>query len=285
MKSIFLTAVLFLSIPAWAGDKVGNGGDVIVCPDQRTILLDIFQGKEDWGFETIERSGTRAQIIADTLMKFQTTDPVIAQRFLARAQEIENEISMLEQNEQHKSKLVKLTKNELVNISDEGVAELPPGCEMVQAATQVQAPFPGEVKFTFQKATWLSLDPDVQASLILHEVIYEHMISVFEYSSRSTRYLNASLHAGNLDTVRGYFDVSSLFVWRNLDIVEDRMKGRTFGVTKKCVIYHSRQNVSDNQMLVTTINIGRRNVATKTENFREAMDTFHRRYVQAGACD
>lgn len=284
MKTLF-AAILISSMSVWAGDKVGNGGDVIICPSERTILLDIYQGKQDWGFETIERSGTRAQIILDTLMKFQQTDPVISQRFQTRALEIENEISMLEQNEQYKSKLVKLTKNELVNISDEGVAELPPGCEMVQAATQIQTPFPGEVKFTFQKSTWLSLDAEVQASLILHEVIYEHMISVFEYSSRSTRYMNAALHAGNLDTVRGYFDVSSLFAWRNLDVVEHNRYGRTFGAAKKCTIYQQRLSREDSHFAVTTITIGRRNVVTKEQNFREALDTFWRKYVQAGACD
>lgn len=284
MKTIFLTAVLLTSISAWAGDKVGNGGDVIVCPHQRTILLDIHQGREDWGFQEIQREGIRPGIIFETIKKFQLTDSVVSQKFLTRALEIENEISKLEEDELYKSNLVKLTKNELVNISDEGVAELPPGCEIVQAATQIQSPFPGEVKFTFQKNTWQSLDADVQASLILHEVIYEHMISVGEIYSRSTRYLNAALHAGSLDTVQGYFGVSLLFAFRNVGFV-DQKAGRVFGASKKCVVHYGYEKIQDNLLLVTTINVGRKNVVTKKENFRESMVYFWDKFVSRGACD
>jgi hypothetical protein len=285
MKYLFLSVLLVSSLPLWAGDKVGNGGDVIVCPDQRTIILDIFQGKQDWGFEEIPRGGTRTQIITDTLNKFMMTDPLISQKLLSRAMELEKELAQLEQSEEYKSKLVKLTKNELVNISDEGVAELPPGCQIVQAATQIQMPFPGEVKFTFQKKTWQSLDTDVQASLILHEVIYEHMIFVGEYYSRSARYMNAALHAGNLDTVRGYFDVSSLFVWTNLNIVESDKIARFFGASNKCKIVYRRESRNDNQMAMLTITIGRKTVVGRMESFRDGMNNFWQKYVQAGACD
>lgn len=285
MKKQFAVIALAASVfaTAYAGDRIGNGGDVIVCPDRSTEVLDLYQGREDWSFEPVVHEGTRAEVITKTLSKFSLVDSYLAAKLSRRALEIEKELTVLEAGGNN-SKLVKLTKNGLVNISDEGVAELPDDCEIVQAATQNQNPFPGESKFTFQKKTWLSLSPAVQASLILHEVVYEHMISVGEFPSRSTRYFNAALHAGQLDTVKGYFDISSLFGFKNLAIREDATL-RRFGAKGLCTIKQQWSTVGDYPRGGTTIMVGRRNVLTHEEYFVKAVTLFWERYATHGACD
>lgn len=285
MKKLLFFLPLTFSLLATAGDKVGNGGDVIVCPDNKTILLDIYQGSEDWGFSALPRKGMRSEIITDTLKSFSRVDPYIFRKILKRALELDKELFLLEQNTGYRSSILKLTKNELVNISDEGVAELPTHCKIVQAATQIQRPFPGEVKFTFQESIWLNLETDVQASLILHEVIYEHMIGTGEFSSRSTRYFTAALHSGYLDTVKNYFDVSSFFSFRNLDIAADGIV-RYFGTKKNCELRRQKFKPGNSDLREgTTIIVGSRNIVTKEEDFSEALELFWRNYVAAGECD
>ena len=285
MKTLFTGVLCVFSLSLFAGDKIGNGGDVIVCPGQKTLLLDIYQGSEDWGLDSVERQGTRSEIIIETISKFKGVDSFIASKLLTRALQLDQEITAKEKNEKYFSKLVKLTKNKLINISDEGVAEMPDGCEIVQAATQIQSPFPGEVKFTFQRALWNSLESDVQASLILHEVIYEHLISVGEEFSRSTRYFNAALHADYLNSVKAYFEMSELFYFKNLAIGDDG-KPRTFGEKKNCSIRRGRNPQANNESFVaTTITVGQINVVSRNKEFLESMSLFMRKYVSNNACD
>ncbi|WPU64177.1 hypothetical protein [Peredibacter starrii] len=284
MKKLIGIMALTTSLFVHAGDRVGNGGDVIVCPNSRTVVLDIFQGSVDWGFEPIMREGSRTQIISETLKSFSAVDPVIASKLLDRALEMEKEIMSLEKSPLRRSKLVKFTTNNLINIADEGIAELPPGCEIVQAATQNQKPFPGEVKFTFQKNIWMSLDTDVQTSLILHEVVYEHMIAMGELSSRSTRYFNSALHANYLQNVKNYFEVSMLFSNKNLQILVDG-KYRTFGEKGLCKIKMNIPSHDESSREGVTIMVGRQNIITLEPNFNGAMKLFWEKYASQGACD
>lgn len=282
MKILLVTVLMVLNVPLFAGDKVGNGGDVIVCPNEKTLLLDIYQGNADWGMETMLRSGNRPEIIKGTLKEFVKTDVFTANKILERALKIETEISRLEETDGTLSSLVRLTSKTLINISDEGVAEISPDCKILQAATQIQSPFPGEVKFSFQKDIWFSLERDVQASLILHEVIYELMISSGEHFSRSTRYFNAALHAGELNSVKRYFELSALFEFRNLAIEADG-RSHVFGA---CSVRRERfKPGNSNQLEGTTITIGSKNIVTKKENFQDAIHYFWKRIVTEGLCD
>ena len=284
MKKLIGLMALTTSLLVHAGDRVGNGGDVIVCPSSRTVVLDIFQGNLDWGFEPIVREGKRPEIIAETLKSFTAVDPVIAAKLLARALEMEKEISQMEKSPLRRSKLVKFTTNDLINISDEGVGELPRGCEIIQAATQNSRPFPGEVKFTFQRDIWDSLDTDVQTSLILHEVVYEHMIAMGELASRSTRYFNAALHSNHLQSVKNYFEVGSLFNYKNLQIVVDG-KYRIFGEKGLCKIKMNLPTHDESAREGLTIVVNRQNIVTLEPNFQGAMNLFLEKYASQGACD
>lgn len=283
MKTLLAALLLLPSLASFAGgDKTGNGGDVIVCPGEPTQLLDLFQGKEDWELAALNRVGTREEIIKNTLADFLRVDPTVGGSLKTRSLEIASEIRKIEKGID--SNLVKLTKNQLVNISDEGVAELPAGCEIIQAATQVQKPFPKEVKFTFQRDLWRKLDEGTKAALILHEVIYEHMIAQGEYSSRSTRYFNAALHAGALTTVKDYFDVSALFEFKNLALVQDAPV-RAFGAKKKCTIKYDFFHDSNMSRGGTTIMIGWKNIVTNEREHQAALNTFWEKYTSQGACD
>jgi hypothetical protein len=282
MKLLLVSFLLVSSFQLIAGDKVGNGGDVVVCPQQKTLLLDIYQGRADWGMQNLQSSGERSQIIRDTLKDFHKIDTSTSRKILERAFQIEADISRLERLTESHSALVRFTSKTLVNISDEGVAEIPSDCKIIQAATQIQSPFPGEVKFTFQKEIWLSLESDVQASLILHEVIYELMITSGEESSRSTRYFNAALHAGELNSVKEYFDLSSLFEFKNLTIKADG-KSHVFGF---CSVKRERFKPGNSQQLEgTTITLGSKNVVTRKENFQDAINYFWKKIVKEGLCN
>ena len=286
MKSqiLFVLGVSLLVNAYAGGDGIGNGGDIIKCPQKPDEVLDLFQGRLSWGFGPILRDGSRVEIITKTFSKFSSVDSTVARKILARSLEMEKELATLERDAAKTSKLVKFTKNDLVNVPDEGIAELPPECEMIQAATQNQRPFPGEVKFTFHRPTWENLTTFAQASLIVHEAVYEHMISVKELPSRSTRYFTAALFAGGVDTVKGYIDMSSLFEFRNLDIREGEAI-RKFGAKGICTVKRFKFEAPNFRERGTTIAVGNQFAARSEEFFDEAMNVFWQKYATRGDCD
>src|SRR5262249_21252593 len=75
----------------------------------------------------------------------------------------------------------------------------PQGCSPGQAAIQIKKQFPEDKTFTISKEMWDKMDPNSRAGLILHEIIYEEMISLGEDNSVNASYINSYMTAGLFD--------------------------------------------------------------------------------------
>ncbi len=281
MKKLGVCLVL-LTANAFATKGGGNGGDVVVCPNKEIVTLDSHQGRESWNFHSKSLSGTREEIIKEALRKFQLIDSFIAKKLLKRALLLNSELEKIEANGNYKSRYVTLTNKKLLNVADEGIAEIPSECEIKQAATQNNdVLFPGEVKFTFQKDIWERMDSLAQTSLVIHEVIYEHLISVNENSSRSARYMNAALFSGNLDTLSDYLDISASLNYKNLEFQQDGFLH--LGSSQKCHAYEG--NYWQGQQGFVSRAWADRRGPIHTNNRIETFNQFYTSTVSTGICE
>lgn len=181
MKSVmFVLTSFFFSLSIWSGHEVGNGGDILRCKDKIT-LFDFHESTTN-GFKKFKASdrdylGTLEQV----LDKFKKVDSKLANQYIKRSKSIYSEISF-EDN-------VTLT-----DVKDSVHASLPKGCELKQIAIRLKAPKKmadgTERNFIIDKGLWNKLTVEERAGLILHEIIYEHLVFLGERDSRKARYLN-----------------------------------------------------------------------------------------------
>lgn len=122
MKPIFLL-LTSLSLQAWAGNKVGNGGDVVICGDKHTIL-DLQDMKDK-------------KIALDKFEKDETYVSILKNRFKLMS---EKKIYL---GEQYKRRLESIVKEidinpdiDLIDVKDSKHISLPKGCKLQQIAVR-----------------------------------------------------------------------------------------------------------------------------------------------------
>ncbi len=178
MKSKFsFLFVLFASLNLLANNKVGNGGDVILCGGT-SELLDFYEVSIPTG-----QKETDPYKVAETqISKMEKVAPTLARQYLKRLKELPQEIDF-------KSEV------QLEDIQDSKHLYLPDPkkCKIQQIAIRKTAVLKGEKRFIIQKDLWNNLSPLHQAGLLTHEVIYEHFSKLSEEDSLKARKLNAYL--------------------------------------------------------------------------------------------
>ena len=170
---------------AHGGNEVGNGGDVIVCKDNKVMLLDYHEAK-DYGFDINLKEddvGYRP-VLLNIISEFKKIDSKLADQYLKRLNEIDIEINFKE-------------SVDLVDIPDSYHVSLPKSCELKQVAIRLKEMRNGK-QFVIDKDLWRKLDTGHQAGLILHEIIYEHFLFLGEKNSKKARYMNGLIsHIGS----------------------------------------------------------------------------------------
>lgn len=180
MKFIILCSSLIISFASFAdGNRVGNGGDVVVCADS-TQVLDIYEASE----------------LSDKLKALKSADE-IQQKILAKL----NEVSP-DQGKMYQKKLSEFEDNSefkdnanLVDIDDAKsvFASKSENCQIKQIAIRKNLTIAAEKKFIIDNTYWKNLDALNQSSLKFHETIYEHLYKLGEKDSVKARKLNAYL--------------------------------------------------------------------------------------------
>jgi len=189
IRIIVVSSVLLMSLHAFAGNKVGNGGNVIVCKTTevlgvKAVLLDFYEND----LKTEKTEKTYEQIAEDVFNKLKTINPRLANQYLKRIKEVVNELDFK-------------SKAEFSVIPDSLHLFKPPAkdCEVVQTAIRRALTSSQEKRFLIRKDIWEQLDATQKAGLITHEIIYEHFVVLGEEDSTKARKVNAYLHSKNIN--------------------------------------------------------------------------------------
>lgn len=163
-----------------SGNRVGNGGDAIVCGKKKKTaeILDFYE------VETLDRTKAEAkekpaEILAKRFAELKRIHPALASVFENRLASIEAEIEM--------------KKNaKLVDVEDSlhDVVPSDPTCSFVQAAIRRHEPAPDQKRFVFDDSVWRLLDARSKAGLLAHEIIYEYFYKLGDKDSRKARAMN-----------------------------------------------------------------------------------------------
>jgi hypothetical protein len=168
-KSIFFLMFLIIaSFIVYAGDKKGNGGEVVVCPGE-VQLLDFFEANIDLEVEEKDE----IKIANAILSKLEHFSP---KRF-----------SDYKKNLSHFLSEVKFVdETEIGPISDSGpiTRTIPINCHLAQIVIQKKIVFGNEKRYLINQSLWNQLSSIHRAGLILHELIYRELQSEDSHSIR-----------------------------------------------------------------------------------------------------
>jgi hypothetical protein len=187
LKWFALSAVL-VSAQVYAGDKAGNGGNVVVCRDKAgqigTIeLLDFYEARVMRGF-TIDTGA--ANLSADQKLdllfaRLATLAPAKAKRLRATVESFSAQARFI-------------PGIHLVATPDSNHIIVPDGCDIEQVVNQKEPVFPEDRLFTVSKDLWDKLDAANLAGLVLHETFYHEALQNPDVSdSVAVRYFNGYL--------------------------------------------------------------------------------------------
>lgn len=176
MKKAALITALALPAAAHAGHVVGNGGDVIVCPD-RVEMLDLFEGslfgvRSDPAFASLNAESVLAQVLA----RLARVDPVRAERLTVQAEDFWIQTSGLRDIA-------------LNDVPDSEHILIPAKCRLEQIALQ-NLPQPNPYRmFVVNLDLWERLNGLNRAALLLHELLYREAVAAGHKDSRRVRQL------------------------------------------------------------------------------------------------
>lgn len=160
MRSLILLSVLAFASSSFAGIRVGNGGDAVICPSG-VKLLDLYEG-EKLGGRFLDAAGTSDKILGQRLALVKKIAPELGQTLEKRHDEFQ--------------KSHKLVDSELTDI-DDAHNVVKPECKngkIEQIAVRVNGASAPEPKWLLREDLWKQLSERDRAALVLHEIVYEH---------------------------------------------------------------------------------------------------------------
>lgn len=180
MKLIACSFLWLASCHSFAeGNRVGNGGDAVICDDSIQVL-DLFESKSI--SDKFKSKSDVTEVHSLILEKLARLSPdqekqyrTQLQNFLANA-DFKDNITLVEIDDA-KSVFASNSKK----------------CKIKQLAIRKNLSLSTESKFIIDNGIWKKLDVTNKAALMFHEVIYEHFYKLGERDSVKARKLNAYL--------------------------------------------------------------------------------------------
>lgn len=198
MKIQFLLAMVFNFgvFAAQASDRVGNGGDVLLCfKDLKTSyrMLDLFQAKHQFGLTVDLGPATLSfeEKVSYALDRLGRSQPQRAEKYRQWSRQFFAEAELL-------------PGITLVDIPDTGAQVIPKDCTLAQIAVQrtEQEMIPGDKRYTIDQDLWEKLDDDNKAALVLHELVYRETLQfTCPLSTVFVRYMTAHLMSQEIASV------------------------------------------------------------------------------------
>lgn len=183
--NFLLTLVLLCSL-AQADNKIGNGGNVVICKTKKTSdtrLLDFYE--EDPNFQTKEKDAFK--IAEKRLQNLKVIIPKLGEQYLARLKEMKAKID-------YRSDISLTPVPDSLHL----FKPMSDDCAVVQIAIRKPQSSGDEKRFLIRQDLWTQLSPLHQAGLLTHELIYEHFLKLGEKDSIKARKLNRHIYQENL---------------------------------------------------------------------------------------
>lgn len=209
MKVLCLIISIVTGISALAsGRVVGNGGDVLVCPNS-VKLLDFYEAQTLRGMQ-IDLGGeshSLPQKIEMALNRLSRLSPKRAEIYHQWAKTFFAETQFL-------------SGIQLIDIPDSQHIVLPKGCQISQVANQASHVLPGQKRYTIDNDIWMQLNSDEQAGLVLHEIIYREAIAAGHLNSASVRWLTSVIASPVMDqlTLQQFLELMSFLNFQTVSV-------------------------------------------------------------------
>lgn len=176
--------VIFSACFSLAGDKILNGGNVIVCKDQtkkiiNVELLDFFEARMNGGqLQFAMGNLTWKEHLNSLLDRWATVAPLRTKQYSQWLTTFEQESTLI-------------SGVTIPPIPDTGSIFIPVGCYIEPAGFQRNEDelFPGVKRYVINKDLWDHMDEIQKAGLVLHEIIYREAIPINHPSTFPTRFL------------------------------------------------------------------------------------------------
>ncbi|MCB0419907.1 MAG: hypothetical protein KDD61_02875 [Bdellovibrionales bacterium] len=200
---------LFYGMSAMASGRiVGNGGDLVVCP-QSVELLDHYEAKVIRGL-TIQLGGSELSVM----------DKVhIALQRLYRLSPGRAEIYQQWANSFFKESQI-LHNIELIDIPDSQHIVLPKGCVVRQLANQATQLLPGQKRYTIDGDLYRLMNKDQKAGLVIHELVYREALQLGHIDSVAARWLGSLMASDQMDSlsVKEFLDLLLFLNFPNVQV-------------------------------------------------------------------
>lgn len=198
---IFLAIFLVIPLSTLAGDEICNGGDVVVCSNQRIRLLDIIERNALYGLTNhpneVEMTLTRSY-------KLQFAVGKILSPIKKLSPNIYKCLNTYLKDEDFFSEIRFVKAADFGDVNDESAYVIPRGCQKVQAAMQFRTikPFSG-YRYFINEDLWKKMDDFQRTALLLHEVILRNYILSPQWSGDTTsvRYLTGLIASAEISTM------------------------------------------------------------------------------------
>lgn len=198
---ILISCLLLFSLKCFSGDKVGNGGFVIKC-DNQIELFDYFEAKQAGKKILPTIPGNTLEEKVESLFKrLETIDPNRAQNYRLAYITWQNTQQDVQVEGIHLDS-TQAADPQLQAQFGLGKIAIPKNCELILALQQIPPLFspkiqtPPPITIRVFHPVWDKLNPDVQASLVLHELFYrEYILTSYrsEWNATTVRFLNSEI--------------------------------------------------------------------------------------------
>jgi len=180
MRTMVLVLLLMISVCSYSGNEVGNGGDAVVCT-HKTTTLDYTENEILQRYHLLAMTERDPYIIAENLfVALGKVDKPLSLQYLVSLKQFRERVRY------HKNIALR-------DVLDSVEIAIPTGCEIKQAAIKVKDPLSDEVQFHVDDKIWNDMDTVNKASLIIHEIIYDHFSNLGEKNSVKARIFNSYL--------------------------------------------------------------------------------------------
>ncbi len=177
MKKLILATILLSSTllsQGFCGERAGNGGDVVVCPNGLELLDSYEMRGRDLDLNLA--GFTLREKVEIVINRVKRVDLVRGLRLAVGAEYF---LFDLEKNSYRNDdlKYIRFTTEKLSDVKDAEELTLPKDCHLEQLAVNMTKTLPEDGIYTIALNHWEKLDLDQQALTILHEAWYQTFLA------------------------------------------------------------------------------------------------------------
>jgi hypothetical protein len=182
-------SALALAAVAYAGEgnRVGNGGNALICEIGSAKSVHLFDFQEN-GIDSLKlvQPTSEEALVTAAIKRLNSAS--------ARwATALERQWGTFKSRTEMKSGV------ELETILDSLHTDVPKGCKTKQMAIRREKPLPGQKDFVIDQDLFKQLSTVDKAGLYVHELLYEHFHKLGANDSRAVREINRDLFAKDFD--------------------------------------------------------------------------------------